>query len=130
MSNSYFVAPGKAISDNRSGGISKVYLGGEEFPADTLTPEQRKEKIDTGFLIRRGQTDVPEAASTKTLPPVNTKGEFGKAVMWDSNPQTLVDQPLENLNNMVKAKDATVPTFEDKNEAIIFLSQDFGKATE
>jgi hypothetical protein len=130
MANSYFVAPGKAVSDNRRGGVSKVVYEGQEFPCDNLSADRLADMVNTGYLIRKDQTEIPQVKSTAKLPALNTEGNFDRVIKWDANPQSLSDQPLTNLNNMVKAKDTKAPKFEDKNEAIIFLSQDFKRASD
>ena len=130
MANKYFVAPGKAVSDNRKGGISKVFYEGQEFPCENLDADRLKDLSNTGYLLRRGQSEIPQAKSTEKLPAINTVGTFDEVIKWDANPQSLADQQLTNLNNMVKAKDPKGPVFEVKNEAIIFLSQDFKRASD
>lgn len=99
----------------RDGKITQV--GGREVKIDkpvSRTPELSEMTVDKeGNVVAR-----PSVKSTV----VNTGPKL--TGIWTLKPADINDKSLEELNAMIIERDANIPAFDDKAEAIAWLSQD------
>lgn len=79
--------------------------------------EDIKHKVETGGVTVSMHTPAPKAD-------VAAVSEAAKGI-WNFSPSELLVKPLNELNAMIIERKADEKPFEDKAEAIAFLSQDY-----
>lgn len=115
------VSPNKSIRVNLKTGEKRVLIkDGTEITEDMLPQEEIDSYLKAGFLI-----------DTRSAPPVLTpqkpdKKDFKPTSKWLFNPEDLEGNTLQELNLLIKERDASVDPYETTEEAIAHLSQDYG----
>jgi len=112
---------------------------GKDVPNPTTEVQQKKydELVAIGLLIDKDAVaEVPEPekapeppvtppapeTTTETEAPLLRNGTHG---IWNFNPDVIKRYGLKRLNALVKDNDSDTDIFEDKTEAVAFMSVDF-----
>lgn len=95
-----------------------------DMPGANLVPFRAAKDGKDAPAIDRNEV----ATSPTVIPPTSAPATSPKNVdasKWVVDPASISSHTLDQLNAMVKDRDAKVDAFEDVNEARAFLSQDF-----
>lgn len=107
----YFVAPGRGVQ----GVKGALYAAGAEVTPDGVS--------DIEALLRSGFVVADSPVEPEPAPPRPVDATPSRLAM---DPALLEGQTLEQLNVLVLERAPDEPAFDDIDEAIAFLSQDFG----
>ncbi len=99
-----------------------VQIAGRTVEALKTTPESALPNITEMRVGSDGDLKPVGVTQTTTVKPAAPNGQT--TGVWTLSPESIKDKSLAELNAMIVERDSTVPAFDDKTEAIAFLSQD------
>lgn len=92
-----------------------TYTHGMEILPNALGPDELTKLTAEGWII---STETPDPPPEPTPVPVGSK--------WNFNPKDLAGKSIAQLNALVLERDPAVKPFETTEEAIAFLSAEYG----
>ena len=86
-------------------------------------PELSPEEVEAGLSAEEESTDAPPGVETNLG--ISEEGTPTITSLWAIDPDGLRSMSLDQLNVMIMERDDKVEPFEDLEEAIAWLSQDY-----